>query len=67
MKQGLVIWGARGHALVVADIIRLVNAYQIIGMIDDMNPESQARSSPDTRCWVGAGRSTVSGRGKCGG
>ena len=39
MKQGLVIWGASGHALVVADIIRLVNAYQIIGMIDDMNPE----------------------------
>ena len=38
-KQGLVIWGASGHALVVADIIRLANAYQIIGMIDDMNPE----------------------------
>ena len=39
MKQGLVIWGASGHALVVADIIRLVNAYQIIGMIDDMDPK----------------------------
>jgi len=26
VKQGLVIWGASGHALVVADIIRLVNA-----------------------------------------
>jgi len=38
MKQKLVIWGASGHALVVADIIRLLNAYQIIGMIDDMNP-----------------------------
>ena len=35
MKQGLVIWGASGHALVVAEIIRLVNTYQIIGMIDD--------------------------------
>jgi FlaA1/EpsC-like NDP-sugar epimerase len=39
VKQGLVIWGASGHALVVADIIRLVNTYQIIGMIDDMKPE----------------------------
>jgi acetyltransferase EpsM len=39
MKHGLVIWGASGHALVVADIIRLVNAYQIIGMIDEMNPK----------------------------
>ena len=39
MKQGLVIWGASGHALVVADIISLVNAYQIIGMIDDMDPK----------------------------
>ena len=27
------------HALVVADIIRLVNTYQIIGMIDEMKPE----------------------------
>ena len=35
VKQGLVIWGASGHALVVAEIIRLVNTYQIIGMIDD--------------------------------
>ena len=39
MKQGLVIWGASGHALVVAEIIRLVNTYQIIGLIDDMKPE----------------------------
>ena len=39
MKQGLVIWGASGHALVVADIIRLVNAYQVIGMIDDIDPK----------------------------
>ena len=39
VKQGLVIWGASGHALVVAEIIRLVNTYQIIGMIDDMKPE----------------------------
>jgi UDP-N-acetylbacillosamine N-acetyltransferase len=37
VKQGLVIWGASGHALVVAEIIRLVNTYQI--MIDDMKPE----------------------------
>jgi hypothetical protein len=39
VKQGLVIWGASGHALVVVDIISLVNAYQIIGMIDHINPE----------------------------
>ena len=39
VKQGLVIWGASGHALVVAEIIRLMNTYQIIGMIDDMKPE----------------------------
>jgi UDP-N-acetylbacillosamine N-acetyltransferase len=38
-KKALVIWGASGHALVVADIIRLVNAYRIIGMIDDRNPQ----------------------------
>ncbi len=42
MKERLVIWGASGHALVVADIIRLMNTYQIMGMIDEMNPERAA-------------------------
>lgn len=35
----LVIWGASGHALVVADIIRLRAEYEIIGFLDDVNPD----------------------------
>jgi acetyltransferase EpsM len=35
----LVIWGASGHALVVADIIRLGAEYRIVGMLDDLRPE----------------------------
>jgi acetyltransferase EpsM len=35
----VVIWGASGHALVVADTIRLEGVYEIIGMLDDRNPE----------------------------
>jgi UDP-N-acetylbacillosamine N-acetyltransferase len=35
----LVIWGASGHALVVADIIRLSGIYEIAGFIDDVNVE----------------------------
>jgi acetyltransferase EpsM len=31
----LVIWGASGHALVVADIVRLSGAYRIKGFLDD--------------------------------
>lgn len=34
----LVIWGAGGHAIVVADIIRLRGDYEIIGFLDDVNP-----------------------------
>jgi acetyltransferase EpsM len=34
----LVIWGASGHALVVADIVRLVGEYRIVGFLDDLNP-----------------------------
>jgi len=36
-KQGkpLLIWGASGHALVVADIIRLSSGYALVGFIDD--------------------------------
>jgi acetyltransferase EpsM len=35
----LVIWGASGHALVVADIVRLRAEYEIIGFLDDVNPD----------------------------
>lgn len=38
MKKKLVIWGASGHALVVADIIRLQGVYEIVGFLDDVNP-----------------------------
>lgn len=36
MKQGLVIWGASGHALTVADIVRLEGKYDIVGFLDDI-------------------------------
>jgi UDP-N-acetylbacillosamine N-acetyltransferase len=39
VKQRLVIWGAGGHALVVADIIRLQGEYKMVGFLDDVNPE----------------------------
>lgn len=35
----VVIWGASGHALVVADIIRLRAEYQIIGFLDNVTPQ----------------------------
>ena len=39
MKPKLVIWGASGHARVVADIIRAEQSYEIAGFLDDQNPE----------------------------
>lgn len=39
MKPKLVIWGASDHAMVVADIIRLCEEYELVGFLDDMNPE----------------------------
>lgn len=35
----LAIWGASGHALVVADIVRLQGQFEIVGFLDDVNPE----------------------------
>lgn len=34
----LVIWGASGHAIVVANIVRLQGVYRIVGFLDDINP-----------------------------
>lgn len=37
-KTPLVIWGAGGHASVVADVVRSSGAATIAGFLDDMNP-----------------------------
>lgn len=34
----LVVWGASGHALVVADIIKLRGEFDLVGFVDDVNP-----------------------------
>ena len=39
----LVIWGASGHALVVADIVKLQGEHEIVGFLDDINAGSHAR------------------------
>ncbi len=33
------IWGASGHAMVVADIVRLQGIYTIAGFLDNINPQ----------------------------
>lgn len=43
MPAKLIIWGARGHALVVADIIRLRKEYDIVGFLDDQNPRQDTK------------------------
>jgi len=40
----VVIWGASGHAKVVADIIRLNHQYNIIGFLDSQSPERKGES-----------------------
>jgi sugar O-acyltransferase (sialic acid O-acetyltransferase NeuD family) len=37
--ERVVIWGATGHALMVEDILRLQGEYEIVGYLDNLNPE----------------------------
>jgi UDP-N-acetylbacillosamine N-acetyltransferase len=39
VQQKLVIWGASGHALVVADAVRSRGEYEVAGFVDDLHPE----------------------------
>ncbi|TMQ73045.1 MAG: acetyltransferase [Candidatus Eisenbacteria bacterium] len=39
----LVVWGASGHAKVVADIVRLQGDHEIIGFLDDRDPSAAGR------------------------
>src|SRR5690349_12531964 len=43
MRPRVVIWGASGHALVVAEILRLRDEYSIVGFLDDVNPERKGQ------------------------
>lgn len=38
-KPGMVIWGASGHAKVIADIVRLCHDYELKGFLDDVDPQ----------------------------
>jgi len=40
-KPSVAIWGASGHARVVADIVRLQDCFRIAGFIDDLNRNRQ--------------------------
>jgi UDP-N-acetylbacillosamine N-acetyltransferase len=39
VQPELIIWGASGHARVVADIVRCADRYRIAGFLDDVKPE----------------------------
>jgi UDP-N-acetylbacillosamine N-acetyltransferase len=39
MRKQLIIWGSGGHALVVADVVRLTQEYDIVGIIDDLSTD----------------------------
>jgi PglD N-terminal domain len=57
MRPKIVIWGAGGHALVVADIIRLRDDYELVGFLDDVNPErAGTRASVTRRFWEAGSR-----------
>ena len=48
MNKPVVIWGASGHARVVADILRL-NGYSISGFLDDVNQEKHGTAFCDSQ------------------
>ena len=40
-RARLVLWGASGHAAVVAEAARLVGDYEVVGCLDDVNPTAR--------------------------
>ncbi len=44
IAKTLVIWGAGGHALVVADIVRCQGGYTIAGFLDDANADRRGQA-----------------------
>lgn len=44
MNPKLVVWGASGHAKVIADIIQLHGAFQIVGFLDNVNVDHHGQT-----------------------
>lgn len=44
MSDRIVVWGASGHALVVADILRLEGRFEIVGFLDEQRPDRAGSS-----------------------
>ena len=42
-KIKTIIWGASDHAVVVADALEKQEAYELLGFIDDINPEKKGK------------------------
>jgi len=51
----LLIWGASGHAKVVADIVRLAGRFEVAGFFDDVNPHPPGASFLDAPLYGGIG------------
>jgi acetyltransferase EpsM len=58
-RPKLVVWGASGHALVIADVIRQLGTYDLVGFLDDVN--SERRWLPRHGARVLGGREQIPG------
>jgi len=45
MSEPVIIWGASGHALVVADILSLVGKFETVGFLDDYDVQVKGKSA----------------------
>jgi len=43
-KIKVVIWGASGHAKVIAGILEMNSSYELLGFLDDANPERKGQA-----------------------
>ena len=59
MTDRLVIWGAGGHARVIADIVSLTDSYEIVGFLDNVRPEH--RSVPFSEASILGGAEQLDG------
>lgn len=54
MTRPLLVWGAGGNASVVADIVRATDAFEIVGFLDDIDPERKGETFCDAPVLGGA-------------
>jgi UDP-N-acetylbacillosamine N-acetyltransferase len=60
LKRKIIVWGAGGHARVVAEVLKW-NDFEVVAFVDDVNPQRTGERFCEARVWASLDKVRVRG------